>query len=230
MNPEKVKKALDAIKNGDTEAALALLEEMIADAAAGGAASTDPAAAAQDASAPAADQPPPSPDAEMAALGRMACLITGSKDAGVALLTLRELHANSQLAAKEAAANAVRERNALVAELVVCGAEFPATAWERDASGAIPEGDARRPVKRLADESLDSLRERVKLLKASRASGGGFRPPTTGESVEGRTFKTSKGEIQLSAREIKNCESQGADVNAYAENKAIREAAKHGRN
>lgn len=53
----------------------------------------------------------------------------------------------------------------------------------------------------------------------SRARGG--RSP-----VSGRTFTTSRGTVTLSASEIESCKEMGAKLEAYAENKAIRGAAR----
>lgn len=42
----------------------------------------------------------------------------------------------------------------------------------------------------------------------------------------GRTVKTSRGKVTLSAREVKACAEAGAKIEEYAENKAIRAAAR----
>lgn len=209
MDPTKVKAALDALINGDTEACASILKDMIAAAASGG--DTPPAddgAALNDA----ADPPPPEKDDDtLAAATKLA----------------RELREElTSLSAKVAELTAVRssaelgERQDLVAELVKLGAETPATAWAGDPS-------KRQPCKRLAGEPLPELRERVKALSA--AGSRTLTPPPSGAAPDGaRVIKTSRGDVTLTAREIKNCESTGASVEAYAENKAIRDAARRG--
>jgi hypothetical protein len=75
------------------------------------------------------------------------------------------------------------------------------------------------------------MRARVSALRvlssASPKPAPGARPPVT--AGEGRIVKTSRGEVLLSASEIKNCEALSANVETYAENKAIRDAARAGK-
>lgn len=234
MDPKIAKAALEALKNDDKDAALALLEQMIASAVSGESAEPPPAAEAS-ATAETAETPPAEPTEEekaLAALSREVVQLSGKASAGEAAAFVRELVALSQKTASDREALEASERRSLVAELVKLGAETPATAWDRDASGEIPEGDARTPKARLRGEPIAELRSRVSVLRAARPAPAGVRAPAApaapaAAAADGRSFKTSRGEIKLSAREIKNCESTGADVNAYAENKAIRESARN---
>lgn len=218
MNPESVQKALDALEAGDLEALKAILKELIASAAAGVQAPPAEASASTDPTTPNAES---KETAELAAFGREACAGLGRKSVGEARIELRAVLAKHAELTSQAVALEASERLALVADLVKCGAEFPGTAFE---------GDPEKKVlcKRLADEPIDGLRKRVELHRA--ALGGNppapAKPPPAGAGEGGRVVKTSKGDIELSAREISNCESQGVKVEAYAENKAIREAAR----
>lgn len=94
-----------------------------------------------------------------------------------------------------------KERCALVGELVKLGAEIPATAWSNI------EGTS--PVKRLADEPIESLRERVaKLSAAPRVLASAVAPTTE-----------SNG---LSPDEIRICKETGCPPEKFAALKAAR--------
>jgi len=183
MDPKLIKSALDALENNDPEACKEILKNVIA-AAAGGATAEPPPAAEAGATQENAETPPPAPgdeDAEdteaLAALARETLALVGAKDA-------KELRA--KLAARATAATASAstpeqiERRNLVSQLVQLRVELPARAWVRGEDGSIPDGDARVPVKRLAEEPLEELRARVADL--SKAAGlevrnAGHRPP-----------------------------------------------------
>lgn len=93
------------------------------------------------------------------------------------------------------------ERRALVGELVKLGAEIPATAWANI--------DGTTPVKRLADESIDSLRDRVaKLSAAPRYAASAVAPATD-----------SSG---LTQDELRICKEVGCPPEKFAEMKAGR--------
>jgi hypothetical protein len=217
MNPEQLKKALDAIEAGDSAAALEILKAMIASAASDGAAPVETEAAAETP----AEPPLPAEEQEASiAASREFMRILGAKSPGEASAALRSIVTRVAALDADRAALDLSERQGLVAQLVTAGAETPATAWA--------DADKRTPKKRLMDEPIAELRDRVKVLVKASKSRVLLAPPAEGAEAEGeRVFKTSKGEIRLSAREIKNCESQKADLNAYAENKAIRAAARN---
>lgn len=176
MDPEKVKAALDAIEAGDVEACKEILKDMVAAAAAGGAkpsgeaAPTDAAAANAD---PPAEEESPETAArkELGAVADVALQLTGVKDPGAAIVAMREVFAAAKKAKETAELAALTEQRALIADLIVCGVEFPSTAWE-----GKPED--RKPVKRLADEPLELLRERVAQVKAARGQRSNHRPHT----------------------------------------------------
>ncbi len=217
MNPEQLKKALDAIEAGDSAAALEILKAMIASAAAGGEPPPEVEAAAETA------DPPAPKEEEMAAVAasRQIFEVLGAKTAGEATAKLASLVDRVKTLDADRASLDLSERQGLVAQLVIAGAETPATAWA--------DAEKRQPKKRLMDEPIAELRERAKTLVAA-SKARGHVPPASTSTVgvdDGRAFKTTRGEIVLSSREIKNCEKQGADVNAYAENKAIRESARN---
>ena len=164
MDPEQVKKALEAIKNGDSEAALGLLEAMVASAAGGAEPASDEPSPDDAALAEVPDEePPPEEDEAMSAL----CALTGTDSPAAAVAAALEKLTASQKASELALA---KERQDLVARLVQLRAETPATAWE--------DPKTRLPVKRLADEPLESLKGRVKALSAVRTPAAP-EPPST---------------------------------------------------
>jgi hypothetical protein len=167
VDPEKIKAALEAIKNGDAEAALALLEEMIAAAAGGG---DVPAEEAPPPDAALAEVAEPAADEEQKAMAAALIKLTGCVSAGEAVAQITQLKARVDALDAERAVLDLSARRELVAELVKLGIEVPATAWQ-----GKPE--ERKPVKRLADEPLSELRARVAILRATRPSHP--QPPTS---------------------------------------------------
>lgn len=168
MDPKLIKAALDALIADDKDAAIEILKGLVVTAAGGSSAEPPPAADAG-ATQENAETPPTAADdaektEEMAALGREAMALVGAKTAA----ELREKIKTGTAPAADEGADA-KERRDLVAELVKLGVETPATAWEKDAEGNIPEGDARKPRKRLAEEEIVELRDRVSALR--KASG-----------------------------------------------------------
>jgi len=107
------------------------------------------------------------------------------------------LEAEKVKLAKERAAMEAGERKALVADLVKLGAETPATCGL--ASGRI--------VKRLADEPIAELRDRVAALSKSRGVTSSPKAPVSGA-------------VELSARELAMCASMNIDPKDYAARKA----------
>ena len=223
LSPESVKKALEAIKNGDAEAAMALLEEMIASAAGGEAPAEEPASAPEAAAetAPAADPEKEKPEEVMAASARLMRL-TG-KTSFVDALEEVEIWRTEALGARVALKQVADERAALelgkrkenAIALTKLGAETPHTS-------GLAEG---KLCKRLLDEPLAEQTSRVKALLDAR--GGklpALQPPTTGSvSTDGsKEFETPHGACRLSASEIKTCADVGADPAVYAANKAFR--------
>jgi hypothetical protein len=171
MDPELLKKALEAIKNGDGDAAASILESMIV-AAASGDAAPPPAddAGALDA---AADPPPPT-DEERAALAALR-KHTKRSTLGEAVQELSAMAAERAALAAERDALELDERRGLIAGLVKLGAETPATAWEGEA-------DKRVPCKRLASEPIADLRARCKALGA-KAPPKEITPPATSDQA-----------------------------------------------
>lgn len=100
----------------------------------------------------------------------------------------------AELGAQIAKAESV-ERRALVGELVKLGAEIPATAWE--------DSSATSPVKRLADEPLASLKDRVAKLSAVPRGSNGSTIPATDSSG-------------LTPDEIRICKETGCPPEKFA--------------
>lgn len=216
MNAELVKKLLDAIEAGDLEALKGIAKELVAAAAAGG----EPADPGAEAMSDTAETPPEdSPDMkELAALraevARLSKVTSQTQNAELIKLRAEVDRLKGLADATESA-----ERLELCGELVKLGVEFPVTAWEG-------EPEKRVPVKRLRDEPIDGLRARVEQLrKLAPARGNAVAPPSAAPE---REFRTSHGVVTLSAGEVKACEEAGAKLEDYAENKAIRTAARKG--
>ncbi len=214
MDPKLIQEALDALIAGDQAKATEILKSLVVAAATGGAAEP-PAPAGSEPVAEAADLPPADPAAPPAD--------DKSKAYADDLAALRaDVDALKAGGVKEVNV----KRCALVAQLVALGAETPATAWEKTKAG---EPDTSKPVKRLSDESIDGMAARVKALGAGRPRSATATPPArTSEVVDagGKEVQTSRGVVALSAAEVKNCTEYKITVEQYAENKAIREAAR----
>ena len=165
MNVEIVKKALDALTSGDSDAAMAILQELIASAAAG----EEPSAPAEDGEAladPPADEPEESEeieerDAPAATPGCPTPVIQHDMPTREEIATWRASHI--ELEKRTAALEAERkrledaDRSKLVTELIRLGAETPATART---NGKL--------VARLANEPIASIKLRVAALAKAR--------------------------------------------------------------
>jgi hypothetical protein len=201
MDPEKIKAAIEAIKNGDGDAALAVLEAMIV----GEPAEPEPA---PEPLVETPDPEPAKPEDQMVASALMRLTATTSASEAIAEAT-RRLARDDAREAENATAELSARRD-LVAELVKCGAEFPSTAWEGDAKD-------RNPVKRLADEPIGDLRARVALHRKNPRTSAAA-PPVT-RAAEGE-IETPLGPVMLSARERAMCAELKLNVNDYAAQKA----------
>lgn len=159
MDPALLKKALDALIAGDTEACANILKDLVASAAAGGA----PAPSGEEALADGA--PEPKPEDEMAS-----ALQASNRLISELTQKLAKVEGTvSTLDAEREAEHAAR-RAKLVGELVTLGAETPATAY---ADGKL--------VERLAKESVTSLEGRIATLRA-KPSRPVAAPPVSDES------------------------------------------------
>lgn len=158
LDAGKVKAALEALKNGDADAAMSLLEDMIVAAASGEEApaddglSTDDEALAEDPEEPAEEELPAVAASRFEKIEKSIAALTGLVEKATATLTA---------IGTERAASEDAERRTLVGELVKLGAEIPGTAWEG-------EGDKRKPAAHLAAEPIASLRKRVSALRAAK--------------------------------------------------------------
>ena len=167
-----------------------------------------------------ADEPKPE-DEEQKAMAAQLTRLTGRAALVDALVEVEvwrkshvELAAREQKLAQERAALEAGKRRALVAEMVKCGAETPATAWEGDADGA-PDG--KTPAEPWASMAIDKLEARVEKLRAAGAKPHALKAGTAG----GVTAVKVGGEtVQLSERELRICKETGVSPEDYAANKA----------
>lgn len=211
MNLEVANKAIEMIAAGDSDGALALLQDMVAQAASGEEAEASPAEEPDAAmSEPEAGEEPdemsqladePAEDEEkkkdVEAMSQLFKL-SNTTDREELVEKYRALSARvDEIDAREKAAEE-KERKSLVASLVKLGAELPTTAWEG-------EEDDRKVCSRLANEDLDSLRGRVKALSAARPKVN--RPP-------------AKPPVVLSAADQAACKKLGISPEEFAARKA----------
>jgi hypothetical protein len=165
MDAEQIKALIEALKNQDGDAALAIAEAMLVSAASGEAAS----AAESDPLAASAEPTPPSPEEE--ALEATLTLLTGVGGPAERTAFLKKLIDDRAKHAERVATLELSSRFELVSELVKLGVEFPSTAFVGDPSD-------RKLVARLANEPIPELRARVAVLK--QAKGAPPAPPTRG--------------------------------------------------
>jgi hypothetical protein len=163
MNPELAKKMLDVIAGQDEKAALALLIELAASMAAGGETPAEPAAESALAETP--EVPPPAPGEEE----KLAKL---SKSVEGMAATIATLSATVKAYETAEATREGDERRELVAGLVKCGSETPASAWSGN-----PED--RKPAEPWASMPIAALRERVARL----SKGAPVRPAVPAVTV-----------------------------------------------
>lgn len=157
MDPELVKKAMEALAADDAEAIKTVLQDVLAAAASGG-------------QKPADAPPDPSVDQMMAE--------AEAATPEQALSVIKAWKKTALEASAAATAAALSERKSLAGKLVTLGAETPATAY-------VGEGDAKRLADRLLNEPIESLRARVTALSAAKKSSA--TPPVkpaVGETVE----------------------------------------------
>lgn len=200
MDPETIKAAMVAVKEGKADDALKILEEMLV-AAAGGGEAEEPAEDDEAALAEAPDEVPEE-DPEMKAFALRALKFTGFKSAPGAIKEIERLAKLGRSAEADASKNELATRRNLIAELIKLGVETPAYAWDGD-----PED--RKPVKRLTIETIDELSKRVEALSKSRTPGGKNTPkgdPNVFEltaSEKARTVKMTAAQAERFTARVK---------------------------
>jgi hypothetical protein len=216
MDPEMIKKALAAIKEGDSDAALALLEGMIAEAAGGEAPAEEEAPAEV-----MAEEPPPEEEEEeeeeiaasedapaVAAATARLLRLTGKDTFGTALdeiETWRQSHINlakrdAQLT-KDRAAIEASDRRRLYGDLVTKASFKPARVWaDSKAKKALPHLE-RMSLVELSQFVADEI---AALPEGARKTP---RPPTSAQH-------------ELSAEELALCARKKIDPAKYAANRA----------
>lgn len=222
VKDEDLKTAIEAIKNGDGDSALAVLEAMLMAAAGGPAAEAEPAAEAPPAEemvAAAVEEDEEEEKAEtMAATARLIRLsgkptfVEAAREAEAWRASHLELETERQKLAKERSLFESAERRAGCVRLVTEAGRAPATVW------ADPK--AKTPKKYLAAMSMADFREYVADAVASR---GGARPAVAPPvAAEDRT--TTHGGVELTEVEVarvkKKAKALGTDPDAALENYA----------
>lgn len=216
MNPELVTKAIDAIAEGDSDAAAEILKSMVAEAAGGEVPSEEPAAEPADSSPeePAVEEMTEMPEEEekeelteyeeeekkkeLSALSQIR-EVTGVQDRTELVAEIKSLSKRiAEVDARELELE-LTERKQLAASLVKLGAELPSTAW-------VGEGKDRKLCDRLSSEDLDSLRTRVKALSACGPKKNNAPP--------------SAAQVSLSKAELAACKARNLDPVVFAARKA----------
>lgn len=179
MTPEQAKKAIAAVKEQSGDAALALVESLLADAlGAGGMGDDEPPAE------PLEDAPPePAPEDEKAAMAALRSMLRVHK--GVDLVgEVKRLTSEVAAIRLEREAETRNERLDLVGELVKLGAELPSTAWK--------DPDKREPVESLATMPMAALRSRVAAFRAA--------PRVELKAPEGEAVELTAKERELASK------------------------------
>lgn len=224
MDPKLVQEALDALVAEDDAKCAEILKSMLASAAGGGAPPADPPT--EESNAPPGEPPAPTEeDQAMTVAASRLVTLTGKSELSEAIDEVEtwrtaylEREADRANVANQKAQLEKSERRKLVGELVKLGAETPATAWSDD--------DGSVPCKRLANEPIAELRERVKKLSSARGSSRPHVTPPPGNASGAIRSLTIRGHVvQLSKSEVDNCHARAGDdpkrreevVNNYAE-------------
>lgn len=230
MTTEEFQKIAEALELGpdatieDVVATISAMVKKLQDATNPGSAEEPPAAEPAEGTpeATAAAAPPVVAATRMQVAARTLARLTGKKDISAALTDVEawrtayvELEEKQAKLAKEKAALEGGERRRLVGELVKCGSETPATAWEDEAGTAPAE-----PWKSMA---MDQLRARVAKLSKGKTTDKTVPKPAPGPATEtGKTVVVRGESVELSAREVQTCEEMGTKLEDYASNKLIR--------
>ena len=225
MDPELVKKALDALVAGSAEEAMSILKDMIASAAGAPAEPADDAVIEEMAD-PVEDDTEEEQAAVVAATSRLVRL-TGKSTIGAAVDEVEvwrashvKLETETVKLAKECAALEYGQRKENAIKLTKLGAETPATT-------GLAKG---KLCNRLLDEPLEEQTARVAMLLA--AKGGKLpEPPTPPTGAGGgaagadgsREFAQTDGRVvRLSARELAMCAEMKIDPTDYAARKPVK--------
>lgn len=192
MDPALIKKALDVIAAGDANAALELLNELVA--AAAGAESGDESPEGDP-----AEMPPALSEEQSAALSQLLS-ITGCEGLGEAIAKLSVWKSASDANAAQLKTLELNSRKELATRLVKLGAETPATAWKDPANKVLSD--------RLLSENIDDLRGRVTALSAARG----------GDSLS--NVKPPARAVEANAADVAAAKKLGITVTEFADRKA----------
>lgn len=236
MNADQLKAALEAIKAGDGEAAVKVLEDLLTALASEEATEpTDPPAdpAAELAASPQDPTPTPEEDekdkqmqAARVTLSNKLARLTGRdtleeqiEQVEIFRLSHLELETERQRLAAEKATQEAAERRRLCVELVTMGAEFPSTVWADDKASALKGRWIAFPIEELRSH-VEEQRKARKTSPAAKLSA------QTRRAIAGadQEFNTPNGIVTLSARELENCKQTGAKPEDYAALKALRQS------
>jgi hypothetical protein len=213
LTVDEVKSAIAALKAEDGDAALAILEAMVASAAGGGEGDADESVEeelADDTEEEEMEELADDTEEEEGAeenskLAKLLQKATGQKSTGEAVAILGKMLKEHTSLQRQNDALHLSSKRDMVVQLIKLGVETPSTAWKGPAEKRIP-------ADRLMGESLDSMRSRIAVL--SKARGKQPRPPTRssggptdpdGDDEETVAQKVAK----LSRRKLEQIKKQG---------------------
>ncbi len=232
MDPAKLKEAVEAIKAGDGDAALAILEAMIVGEAAGDEDDAGAGAGEGDAGGVAMGQETDEDETAVAAAATRLTRVTGKTTMSEAVDEVEtwkkshlELEAERKRIADERAVLEGAERKRLYAELVTRSGARPATVWADDKATKAKPYLERMTIVELRQHVADAVGA------APRRPGAPPTPPSGSPGGAGdqgdQEFETQNGTITVSARELADCKKKNIDPAKYAETRAAIRARSH---
>jgi hypothetical protein len=206
---DKINAAIEAIKGGDGDAALTLLQQLLVAAMGGDA---DAGSDSADAATEGGDAPPkPIDGSAPVATGKLSAAFvkaTGHKTEAEFLAHYKTMQEDVAALSATQSAIALNSRRALIAELIKLDIETPAFAW----LGKTDEERAKRqPCARLMAEPLDEMSSRVATLKKLRPATP--EPPTGGGPDSDDDVSTQVA--KLSAKTLAAIKKKGLTPEEY---------------
>lgn len=212
-----VMQAIEALAEGNAEAAMNILKQVIAAAAGATAEEAPPAeeapaegeelAGTEEESLQDEEEETVAATAKLREITGKATLAEAVEDIAAWRKSHLSLEANREKTEADRAALDAEEYRQLTTKLVKLGIEIPATAWELDEKG-LPTST---PCKRILSEPLTSLRTRVTLLSAGRKPIDAHNPKP----------KASGNEHGLTDEQLAICKEMGCDPATFAALNAV---------
>jgi len=230
MDPDLVKKAIDALAEGDADGALGILKDLIASAAGAPAEPEEPPAEEPAALAETPEEPEEEDEEQAAVMAATSRLtrITGKSTIGAAVEEVEtwrashlKIEAETKKLAQERAVLEANERDSLTVSIAL--SMTPAVAWADPVKAT--DRAKRKPAEPFASMPIAELRAFVAKLNAAKPAKQtpAVLPPVGGASADGNvTVETPLGLVTCSAREVAMCAEKKIDLKDYAARKAAK--------